>query len=207
MSRRGQLGFTLIEVLIALFIFAILSAITVVGLRSVIKSYKSVSTRQQQLQRLDLAVTLIRRDISQIVYRPSVDSKGHAISSVRSIPDGLTFTRTGGVNPNDMFRQSDLLQVTYSLQSGELVRITSSADLNSYGQLVQLVLLENVKSLNIEYVEDKGALIEQWPLPISNQNVTPESLPRAIKVSIELQTGLSLVVLVPLASGSQYGKV
>lgn len=204
MTKRTQQGFTLLEILIALFIFAILSVITVMGLRSVIKTYKDIDSRQVKIQRLILVTTLLRRDISQIINRTSINNKGQEIPAIRSLQDGLTFVRTGAFNPDGLFRHSDLLQVSYTQQGRHLVRVTNSADPGSYGQLVQLTLLKNIKQFDVKYLQANGRFSNEWPLPESNQNLTPEPLPRAIKVTIIFQSNARLNLFVPLESRGIY---
>jgi len=194
MNKRISSGFTLIEVLIALFIFAIISTITVLGLREVIQSYRSISHHQKLLQRLSLAVTLMRQDVGQIVIYPWGQS-----GSKRSV----SFVRAGLVNPFDLFHRSDLEQVKYTVEAGQLVRLSSVFDSNAQEASVRQVLLEHVVGMQVQYIDQQGSLNSQWP-PKSLKYENSTWLPIGIKIILALEPASKLTLVLPIASGRHY---
>lgn len=201
-------GFTLIEILIALFIFAILSTIAAIGLRSVIRSYRHVSVTQQRWQRLLIAETLLRQDVSQIVMRSIMNADAHQEPPLMSLNNGFVFTRNGVINPFDRFPRSDLQRVGYVLQDHQLIRLTWQAfDLGfTKKKPDQRVLLKNVEDMNVTFIDNHGKTSSQWPLAYgSNQQVSSLSiLPKAIKVTVLLRHQGRLTLVLPLESGRKY---
>jgi type II secretion system protein J len=65
MVRRA--GFTLLEILIALFIFTIVSMILVSALHNVLNNQAATEKKAHQLAKLQIAMLLMSRDIEQTI--------------------------------------------------------------------------------------------------------------------------------------------
>ena len=108
-------GFTLIEIVIALFIFSVISTITVTGLQQVIKSRHIVQDQIKQLSELQIAITVLERDIEQFIPRDIVNAEG--VSEEAFIEDDvgghrrLELTRTGYSNPLAQQNRSTLQRI------------------------------------------------------------------------------------------------
>ena len=79
MNRRH--GFTLIEVMVALAVFAILSAMTSQALYHAFDTRARVNEQANQLNAIQLAMTLIRRDTQQIIERSIYGNDMHIFHS------------------------------------------------------------------------------------------------------------------------------
>ncbi len=198
MNKRRSSGFTLIEILIALFIFAIISTMTVLGLGEVIRSYRSISHHQKLLQRLSLAVTLMRQDVGQIVIYPW-DQSGSK--------ESLSFLRAGLVNPFDLFHRSDLEKVTYRIESGQLVRLASMFDSNTKDKEISMrqMLLDHVVGMQVQYIDQRGILNSQWP-PKPLKHASSALLPIGIKIILTLKPASKMTLVLPIVSGRLYAK-
>jgi len=187
-STKHQ-GFTLIEVMVALFIFAILGTITAIGLHSVIKTYRHVKTADQQLQKLQLAMTLMRRDTSQVVDRSIVDAKGKILPAFM----------VNGAHAFELTTQNNRLQrIGYALKDGQWVRLTWP-ELNRSSHMVpsRKVLLSHVKNVRLKFVNDKGKIGETWS--------ASASFPQAIVITLTLQDQKKLVGIFPTPARGAYG--
>ncbi len=95
-------GFTLLELVIAMAIFAIMSTIAYSGLNNVLTAKERTDEQAQQLVRLQLAFTHMGRDISQAVNRGIRDEYGESQPALvgRDL-DGylIELTRSGWRNP------------------------------------------------------------------------------------------------------------
>ena len=68
-SNKTQHGFTLIELMIALAIFAVLSAMTYGGLRAVLNARNQSDQQAERLATLQTALVIMGRDIEQATPR------------------------------------------------------------------------------------------------------------------------------------------
>ncbi len=72
-----QQGFTLLELLIASIIFALMAVMAYGGLANVMDSSEISKTALQRLKQLQQTVSILDRDLSQIVRRPIRDEYGN----------------------------------------------------------------------------------------------------------------------------------
>ena len=118
-----QQGFTLLEILIALAIFAVMSMMAYAGLAAVLDARASTIPRAQQLAQLQTTLYLLNEDLSQVINRPIRDQLGSSEPAF-SIGRGneiLVFTRTvpsWSTNSSE----NNLLRVSYSLEKEALYR-------------------------------------------------------------------------------------
>lgn len=120
---RAQDGFTLVELLVAIAVFAVMAAIAYGGLSSVIDTRDSIDAALDRSKMLQMATWRLQQDIEQVVARPVRNRFGDAEPAVMGNPDtGLTITRNGWPNPLSEPR-STLQRVHYHLgPHGHLVR-------------------------------------------------------------------------------------
>ena len=119
-----QRGFTLIEVLIALAITALVAMLSFTSISTVLNSVDSLRSRGDRISELNRAWNLVNRDISQMVNRPIRNEFGEVESTLfggEVVDSSLTFTRGGWHNPNRQLR-SELQRVTYRLEGDVLWR-------------------------------------------------------------------------------------
>ena len=119
----GQQGFTLLEILIALAIFAIMSMMAYAGLAAILDARASTVPRAQQLAELQTTLYLLNEDLSQIINRSIRDEFGttEPAFSVGHGNEIVVFTRTVPSWSNDAGTNS-LLRVSYSLEKDVLYR-------------------------------------------------------------------------------------
>ncbi len=182
-------GFTLLEVLIAVAIFAVLSALAYGGLSSVLNT--SMKTRQanEALQSLQLAMSLIQQDMIQIANRPITDEFGQPVPALKSGSEFeriIEFTRRGWRNPAGT-KRSTLQRVAYQLNENTLERIYwRHLDRAPNPDMVRLPLLKKVKSLSFRYLDQAGAWRGEWP-PLTAEPGVPAGLPRAIEMKLDTE--------------------
>ena len=187
-------GFTLIEVLIAMSVFAIMSIMAYGGLESVIRSHEHTRVSMQRLQEIQLAMLSLQRDFEQITNRTASDELGGKLNGLDSTrnPDWLLqFTRLGWSNPANLPR-SHLQRVAYRLDEDDdistLVRLYwPYVDRASEDQVVERPLLTQVKSAQLRFLDKQLKWQEQWP-PV---NLDPANAltnwPIAIELTLELE--------------------
>jgi general secretion pathway protein J len=122
--RRSNSGFTLLEVLIAMAIFAILGLASNQMLRSVSGIEREMSQQTHAYRELIKLFGIIDRDLSQLIYRGVRDEFGDPIAAVSVNQERypLEFSRSGWRNPLERAR-SDLQRVAYEVNGDKLQRV------------------------------------------------------------------------------------
>lgn len=182
-------GFTLLELLIAMAIFAIVSMLAYGGLRSVQKTSEGVREAGAKLAELQTGFLVLGRDIEQSIDRPIRDAFGQAqpafVGARGEVGEFLEFTRGGWRNPAG-FARSHLQRVGYALQDDKLVRLTWSALDRSYGAEPQeRVLIAGVKSVTARYLDQDRQWQDQWP-KLQTGDAAPATLPIAVEVTLDV---------------------
>ncbi len=189
---RLQSGFTLLELLVALAVFAVMGTAAYSGLRSVLTTRAVVEAQARRLAAIQLAFHVLQQDITQMLPRSIRDEYGDqeaALESGRMGGDWLVFTRTGWDNPLTQPR-SNLQRLSYRLEQGTLVRrYWTVLDRNGAGEPQETVLLENVQQVKARFLDDQDEWQKQWPPEGENTTDaanTEEPLPRAVEISLTL---------------------
>src|SRR3989338_4904860 len=71
LPMKKNRGFTLIEIIVALFIFAIVGVLAAMSLNTMIRAHKRLDVADSHLLQLEISMTMMRRDIAQIIDRPT----------------------------------------------------------------------------------------------------------------------------------------
>lgn len=197
---KSPRGFTLLELLIAVVIFGLIAAMAYSGLNNVLLARSQTEARTQELYKLQMALTVIERDIEQIVDRPVRDEYGENQAAFVANEYGdylLQFTRTGWMNPLNLPR-SNLQRIAYSVKDEKLIRsIWYVLDRAQDSERYDIMLLDGVKNLEIRYLDEKKEWQRSWP-PLSTtsfsqiqaqaQNQPPAEPPPPGGIVMEIET-------------------
>jgi general secretion pathway protein J len=179
---RRKNGFTLLEILIALFIFTILSMIMVAGLHSIITSQSATQKRAERMDDLQFALMIMSRDFEQTVNRPITDING-PVPAMMGYPTTVIFSHGGLANPLGQLSRSSLQRTQYLLEKGKLLRVTWPVlDHSAKIKPDQRVLLTNVSELRFQYLDPQKKFRDSWPPPDKQDAI----LPIAIRVILTL---------------------
>lgn len=183
---RGNSGFTLLELLIAIAIFSVVSLASFSIFDTVLTGDENSKIRSERLNNLQRAFLLIERDFTQITQR-SMRISGEAPSelflqttqdSFIDADSGIAFVRSGWTNPGMLLPRSDLQSVAYMLEDETLKRLHYNFVDAVVGQEPRTrPLLEGVTSLSFEFY-DGSKWQEKWQ---------GEQLPPAIAIEIETE--------------------
>lgn len=191
--RRGRSGFTLIEVLVAMAIFGVLSVLAYMAIGETLGSAEYLGQRMDRLKSIQRTVRLLSMDLMQTAPRPVRDPFGEstlpALRTDISSEFALELTHGGWPNPAGMPRGT-LQRSAYRLEDGELVRYHWTVlDATLAMEPIQTVLLEDVDSLLFRYLQNNGEWTEQWPpLNASASGPALQRLrPRAAEIVLELR--------------------
>ncbi len=204
MTRPAR-GFTLLELLIAMAIFAVLSALAYGGLNQLLASADHTRQANRQLRDLQLAVSILTQDLAQLAARPIRDEYGAERAALEVGDDGITllrFTRRGWRNPTGL-RRSTLQRVAYRLEDGTLYRrYWHHLDRAPGEQPVELPLLTGVRALRVRLRDGSGRWQDAWP-PLDLPPGTKAVLPRAIAVTLDTERWGEITRRLTLVEGGQ----
>ncbi|MBU6405157.1 type II secretion system minor pseudopilin GspJ [Metallibacterium scheffleri] len=181
--RRAR-GFTLIEMLVAVAIFAVLAVLAYAGLDAVLRQRGELDLHYQRLHVLQRAYEVMQRDFSQAAPRGVRDELGGPLPALRGDPSGrvVALTRAGYPNPAEV-RRSQLLRVRYELHDRQLLRLQFPVlDRAPVGLPKPVVLLRGVRHLRLRYLDASGNWQTSWP----PAGVTAPTLPRAVAVTLRV---------------------
>jgi general secretion pathway protein J len=185
-------GFTLVELLVALAIFAILSALAYGGYNNSVKQNEIARTSMKRLESLQTTMRLLTQDFEQMTPRPVRDVLGDgrlpALVADKRDQNLFALTRAGWTNPAGLPRPT-LQRVSYVLdEDGKLFRQHFLVlDATLANEPVRRELIDRVTSLTLRYMDSQKQWQDQWP-PLNAPPVTlARSRPLAVEIRLELE--------------------
>ncbi len=194
-------GFTLIEVLIATAIFAVISAITFQGIQSSMTVQQRVEGRAQDLAEMQLVWTVLFQDFVNMARRP-VREEGRAqpypAFDLEPEDDGdcvVSFTRAG--LPSSAALPAGMQRVAYCVREDSLYRMVWPVlDRPFDAESQESLLMEDVEDFIVEtYPDDFDPDREKPGVPAGGASTRPnadtdmfnseEDLPVGVRVTIE----------------------
>ena len=195
MTASKQQGFTLLELLIASIIFAIMAIMAYGGLDNVISNSQASKQALKRLQQVQQTVSVLNRDFRQLIPRPIRDEFGNTqpyLSAGNNIDYLVEFSRGGRVNPGGLLR-STLLRVAYQFDEETLVRLQwPQLDRTQEEEPKKTTLIDNLEAVTIRFLDPSGEWQEQWPpLNAASTNAPGTAIatiyPLAIEIILQLK--------------------
>ncbi|WP_028772889.1 type II secretion system minor pseudopilin GspJ [Shewanella waksmanii] len=188
-NRRG--GFTLLEMLVAIAIFAMIGLAANSVLQTVMKNDEATKDFAVRLKAMQQGFGALQRDLGQMVARtPRLLEGGRGTTVFQTGSDmfdseseSLVFFRIGWLNPEGILPRGSLQSVAYVVVEGNLERWHFPYPEPEFGaEPIKTVVIENVVSVEYSFfMEDK------W-----ERKVDATKLPKAIAMEIEVE-GLGLI--------------
>jgi len=183
-NLKEHKGFTLLEVLIAIAIFSIISLSSFTIFDSVLKGDEIAKQRSERQNELQRAFLIIERDITQISRR-SIRLNGEApleqliqssSDSFASEEQAIAFVRHGWTNPGLLLPRSDMQAVAYRLTEETLQRLHFNFVDSVVGEEPKVrPLISDVTELAFEYYDGK-----EW-----QETWSEKTLPLAIAIEVD----------------------
>jgi general secretion pathway protein J len=222
---RGHRGFTLVELMVALFIAAVMFAIGYGAIKQALASHESLKDQQAHLLALQNAVRVMEQDFVQLAPRPvrqpvgdepaqpalaggvsgTLGTQSALNGSTTGAPPLVAFTRAGWANPRGLQR-TGLERVAYYLENGTLRRENWSVlDPTLASTTTRRDLLTHVKAVTIRYMDVNHQWVEQWP-PTTNTTLIGQfqeqmlrQRPLAVEITLDSEDWGKVVRIVEIA--------
>jgi general secretion pathway protein J len=189
-SREG--GFTLLELLVAMAIFAILGTLALSGYTELQRQSEYAEQRLERTREVQRAIQAIAQDLGQIEPRPIREPLGEtvlpAVLATESIEYGIQFTRAGWSNTAGLARPT-LQRVGYRLDGEGLWRDHWPVlDRTLAMEPVRVKLLTQVRTVRFRFMNASREWVDRWPATDGTALTGSERLrPAAVEVTLELE--------------------
>ena len=188
-----QRGFTLVEMLVALTIFALMSVLAYRGLNAVLQTREHLTEDNRRWRDIALTLAQLEQDLNQVVNRPVRDSGDLQLPALVGNPLALganeaplNFSRMGLAWQTGVL--ADVQRHGYRLNNGTIEQLVWPVlDQAPRSEPAVNRLLERVSRFELRYLDGSGNWQPQWPLP-----GLAATLPAALEVVIELDGGARL---------------
>lgn len=210
---RQEQGFTLLEVLIALVISALIAVMAFESLNAADNGATRTNEVLAEINRLDRAWQIIAADLRHVL--PPANADKNTVFQAESLKSSgadadqilLLFKRRGWVNFSNLPR-SDLQMVSYRVEEGKLwrdflpERNIDLSDIDLEDDATHQLLLDDVEDVQLRFLHQgaigskgKSALedqefsedwLQKWP-DNTQQGASALDLPLAVEITIELK--------------------
>lgn len=196
-AKHPDLGFSLLELMIAITITAVIGLISANILTTMIANHDQVKTQQKELASLERALQVIRSDIEQLAIRPKLQTEAANTSFTTIsgnsplIGDQSSIELSVFVNqPTDEGINNTIHRVRYVVENSRLIRESINSDFPAANQRWQrTMLLNEIENLYIEYY------FSGWESSMAHNNKPPKAL--RLTLESNLWQNIQLIVTLP----------
>jgi len=182
-------GFTLLEMIVAIGIFAVIATISFASLNRFLDDQARLESRMDEIKKLQLAFTIVEQDMQYLAQRPVRDGFGDAepafiMSSPQSLPDELvrftTYQRNSAV-PG----VSRLMRAAYRFEDDQLYRVNWQVlDRDQDSVEVKRILLSGLRDASLSLLvtsDNETQSKSEW--------TDPEQLPDGVELRLVMDDG------------------
>ncbi len=169
---KFRCGFTLVEILVAMVIFAIVGVMVSVALRRGLAVQAHWRAEVARWKRLEYALVVLQDDLRHQVNRPVRDGGNHLLPAFLSKSDAaIALTRTGFFNAKAPGAITALSRVAYHFEQGALWRWRWPVlDRVPTTRPIKTRLLDHVRALRFILVDRRGRAVSVWP-PLAGSSI------------------------------------
>jgi len=193
MTRAGAAGFTLMELLVAVAIFAVVGTLALSGYTQLQKQSEYAEQRLERTREVQRAVQTITQDLEQLEPRPIREPLGESQLPALLAQDpteySLQFTRAGWSNTAGLSRPT-LQRVGYRLDQDGLWRdYWPVLDRTLTAEPIRRKLLGGIRTVTFRFMDQGRTWVDRWPAAAGAVGAQPDlrQRPAAIEVTLELE--------------------
>lgn len=200
MSRNSQRAFTLVELLVAMMIFAIMSGFAYRALTAMLEGREALERESRKWRDVALVVGRLERDLAAVLPRRAMGASGTPLAPLSSAiesatgAEGLALTRSG--SPLMENALSAPQRVAWRLREGRVERLAwAGADAAPRDRPEGIAVLEPAAGLAFRFLDPRSLEWRPgWGLPGTGE----ELLPAAVEMTLTLASGERIVRLIDL---------
>jgi len=198
---KAQSGFTLLELLVAMFIAAIIFAMGYGAINQAVKNRTELQEQQAKLLELQNAMRVLEQDFVQLAPRPIRQPVGSdyypaLMSNPTSPQPFVALTRAGWTNPAGMQRPA-LQRVAYYFEKGTLRReYWTVLDPTQSSQAVRRDIMTHLKAVALRFYSQGQTWGDHWPL--SQRPADYTSRPVAVEITLDTEDWGRIVRVIEL---------
>jgi general secretion pathway protein J len=201
-ARSPVRGFTLLEMLVAIAIFAVVSTLALTGYTQLQQQSEYLEQRLSRLREVQRAVQTLCQDLEQLEPRPVREPLGDGYLPALQVTDTLEYrlqlTRAGWSNTGGLPRPT-LQRVGYRVEDEQLWRDHwPTLDRTLVVEPVKVRMLDGVRGVTFRFLTSNRQWVDRWPAQqVGTRN--ERSRPAAIEVVIDLEDWGEIRRLVEIA--------
>ena len=204
---RSARGLTLIELVVAIAIFGVLSAFAYRALTVVLESRGRIEQENRKWREIALFFTRIEQDLAASAPRPVRDPSGAFAPALVGNPtlggatDGaLMLTRTGfAADPGAI---EPPRRIGYRLRGGTIELVSwPGLDRGSREEPRAIPVLRDVSAIQLRYLDRRGQWHVAWPPAATTGSQT--EVPAGVEVAVTLVSGERITRLLPTVVRSE----
>ncbi len=184
-----QRGFTLIEVLVALAVFGVLSALAYMTLGQTLSNADMLTERMDRLNAIQRTMNYLSTEFMQAAPRSIRADLGQyepALQSSFASDFALQITHGGWPNSAGVPRSTQQ-RTAYRVEEEELVRYHWNVlDRTANNVPIATILLDDLESLTFRFLQFNGDWVDQWPPVNAQSSSNTTMLPRAVEITLVL---------------------
>jgi general secretion pathway protein J len=190
-SHRGQRAFTLLELLVAMAIFAVVGVLALSGYTELQQQSEYAEQRLDRVREVQRAVQTIMQDFSQLEPRPIREPLGEgylpAVQAGVSVDYRIEFTRAGWSNTAGLARPT-LQRVGYRVDQDGLWRdYWPVLDRTLSVEPVRQKLLGGVSGVAIRFLGTNREWLDRWPAETAGGAPDLRARPAAVEITLDLE--------------------